>query len=304
MIRPPGAPTCPACLGITEPTTITVTAEGALRRLHRCIGCGSQSWSGGEHAVSTYWEGYKGIQAFDLYKNPETIAAYHARYAKAYDAMVEALGRAPTRVLDYGGGIGNYAAWLEGKNVATLTMDADEAAVEAAKGRGLHACLPEGASSQAEDGGFDAVTLWDVVEHTNEPVDLLASALKYVAPGGITFLETPDAGFLLRTAVRASHRASRGHLDASAPLYYWEHKVYLTLQGLRTLLARNGFGIVWVDRWTSPRGKMVNIFDRESEGDSQPGLYRAMARAYPIASAAVEFFGGGNKLVVVARRVS
>ena len=249
-------------------------------------------------ATSTYWEGYK----VDLYNAPDTQAAYHARYERAYAAMSEALGRAPQRVLDYGGGIGNYAAWLAERGSATLTIDTDEAAVEAAQARGLHACIAERLAAAADPAGYDVVALWDVIEHTDEPAELLATALRYVSPGGIAFLETPDAGFLLRGAVRAAHRASRGRLDLTSPLYYWEHKVYLTLQGLRTLLARTGFGVVWTDRWTSPRAKMVNIFVRESHKDSQPGLNRALARAYPLASASFDLLGGGNKLVVIARR--
>jgi hypothetical protein len=36
-------------------------------------------------------------------------------------------------------------------------------------------------------------------------------------------------------------------------------KIYLTREGLRTLLARTGFGEVWTERWTSPQSKMTRM---------------------------------------------
>jgi SAM-dependent methyltransferase len=293
---------CPACLCVTKPTSVTVDGDGTLRRLERCTGCGSQSWSATARGVttSTYWKGHK---AFDLYSSPETRAAYHQRYRRAHAAMTKVLGRQPQRVLDYGGGIGNYAAWLEGQGIETLTLDTDQGAVDAARGRGLNACLPEELATAADPNGYDVVTLWDVIEHTDQPADLLAAAFGHVAPGGIAFLETPDGGFPLRAAVRAAHRASGGRLDLTSPMYYWEHKTYLTRQGLRILLARNGFAEMWAERWTSPRAKMVKIFDREGGGANRPNLYRALARIYPLASEVVELVGGGNKQIVIARRV-
>jgi SAM-dependent methyltransferase len=293
---------CLACLGLTEPTSITVEGDGGIRRLERCIGCGSQSWSTDARgaATSTYWEDYK----FDLYSAPDVRAAYHRRYERSTAAMTMVLGQAPERVLDYGGGIGNYAAWLEEQGVVTLTMDTDQGAVQAARARGLRACVAEELATAADPAGYDVVTLWDVIEHTEQPAELLATALAHVAPGGIVFLETPDAGFPLRWAVRAVHRATGGRLDLTSPLFYWEHKIYLTREGLRTLLARTGFGEVWTERWTSPQSKMVSIFGRESGGDNQPSLYRALARVYPLASKAVELAGGGNKQIVIARRAT
>jgi len=298
-----GGDPCPACLGLTTPTSITVEGDGATRRLERCTGCGSQSWSTQARgaATSTYWEDYK---AFDLYGEPLVQAAYHARYERAHAAMTSALGRAPQRILDFGGGIGNYADWLEQRGVATLTVDADQGAVEAARARGLRACVTDELEATADPAGYDVVTLWDVIEHIEDPAILLASVLAHVAPGGLVFLETPDAGFPLRWAVRAGHSVTNGRLDLTSPLYYWEHKVYFTRDGLRTLLARVGFGEVWGERWTSPRAKMVNIFDREGGGDNKPGFYRMLAKAYPLASQAVELTGGGNKQVVIARRAT
>jgi hypothetical protein len=70
------------------------------------------------------------------------------------------------------------------------------------------------------------------------------------------------------------------------------------------LLARTGFAETWSERWTSPREKMVKIFDREGSGADRSSLYRALARIYPLASEVVELLGGGNKQIVIARRVT
>ena len=43
--------------------------------------------------------------------------------------------------------------------------------------------------SQAE--AFDAVTLWDVIEHVNYPVRTLESAVRTLRAGGWLFIDTP-----------------------------------------------------------------------------------------------------------------
>jgi 2-polyprenyl-3-methyl-5-hydroxy-6-metoxy-1,4-benzoquinol methylase len=147
----------------------------------------------------------------------------------------------------------------------------------------------------------DAVTLWDVIEHVFTPDDIVAPAVARLAPGGVLLLETPDGAFPVRTAVRAVHAASGGRADFTRSLYYWEHKSYFTVAGLRSILRRHGLEIAAVRRETSPRAKMQQMFDYYAAKDRTPGE-RLLARAWPVMETTARRAGIGNKLIVVARK--
>jgi hypothetical protein len=138
-----------------------------------------------------------------------------------------------------------------------------------------------------------------VIEHTSEPAILLEQACAALAPGGALFFETPDARFPLRKGTLGVHRATGGRVDRTGALYYWEHKVYFTENGLRRLLDRHGMRTVAVQRWTSPRAKMTKLLaDPGALGSS--ALYRGVGRVYPYADQILERVALGNKLIVVA----
>lgn len=61
---------------------------------------------------------------------------------------------------------------------------------------------------------FDAVTMWDVVEHVVDPHSLLASARRFLRPGGVLILETQnvDSAFARLLGKRWQHFKHREHL--------------------------------------------------------------------------------------------
>jgi SAM-dependent methyltransferase len=78
---------------------------------------------------------------------------------------------------------------------------------------------------------FDAVTLWDVLEHLPEPRSVLEQAQQLLRPGGRLVLTTGDVGSLL---ARASGPA--WHLYTLP-----EHLFFFSRPSLRQLLSRSGF---------------------------------------------------------------
>jgi SAM-dependent methyltransferase len=47
---------------------------------------------------------------------------------------------------------------------------------------------------QQFDGAFDAIVVWDVVEHLWDPRNVLARLVEHLRPGGTLILSTPDIG--------------------------------------------------------------------------------------------------------------
>ena len=309
---------CPACGTPGRPLALVVE-PGC--RLVRCSGCGTQylrqihSGSARDDGTgdgsgdqgpdgadagtdSEYWEEYK----FEVYDSDDVRRGYDERYDLAFDMLRARMGPATT-VLDVGCGVGNFLDWARRHDLDAVGVDVEPRAVAAARDRGLKAALPEDLDEfLGATGTVGVVTLWDVVEHVFDPDDFLGRFVPRATPGGALLLETPDASFPVRAVFRALHWISRGRVDLVGAMYYWEHKVYFTEDGLRRLLAAHGCELLEVRRLTSPRAKMAHTFSHDLE--RQPSLAgRVLAVAWPVAERVFGLLGWGNKLIVLARRL-
>jgi SAM-dependent methyltransferase len=83
------------------------------------------------------------------------------------------------------------------------------------------------------DGGYDVVTMWDVVEHLPDPALDLRAVYGALRPGGIFALSTMDVDALF-----ARLAGSRW------PWYMQMHLVYFSRRTLTEMLRREGFHIV------------------------------------------------------------
>ncbi|MGD9124440.1 MAG: class I SAM-dependent methyltransferase, partial [Desulfarculaceae bacterium] len=81
-----------------------------------------------------------------------------------------------------------------------------------------------------EDAGFDLVTLWDVLEHTPDPLAVLAECRRVLKPGGLLVVNYPDIASLPSRAM-----GRRWVFLLSVHLYYF------TPQTIRAALEKSGF---------------------------------------------------------------
>lgn len=82
------------------------------------------------------------------------------------------------------------------------------------------------------DGSFDCVTMFDVIEHLDDPRKELLDVWRVLRPGGLLVLVTPDAGALM-SKLLGSHWLEMKR----AP----EHLHFFTVPGLTRLLSLSGF---------------------------------------------------------------
>jgi SAM-dependent methyltransferase len=99
----------------------------------------------------------------------------------------------PGRILDLGGGRSGLAGLLYADaEVVTLDIDAGLAGQGPFGRTGLFIC-GDACRLPFADGVFDAVALFDVLEHVDDDKTAAAEALRVTRPGGVVLLSTPTA---------------------------------------------------------------------------------------------------------------
>jgi 2-polyprenyl-3-methyl-5-hydroxy-6-metoxy-1,4-benzoquinol methylase len=292
---------CPACRCFA--TRLSLLIDGRYQ-IYRCSACKTEFFRLNLHAPhlvernvqSEYWEPHK----FAFYSDPRVQEAFAKRYGEIVDTASQAV--APVQsVLDVGCGTGNFLTFAQHRGLDAVGVDVDPDAVETARRRGLNAFHMADLDSVAGSGQFDALSMWDVVEHLIDPFEVLATLLPRVRPGGVLMFETPDGGFPLRRAVLRLHAISGGRIDLTSPLYYWEHKIYFTTAGFARLMDRLSCDVVDVRRTTSVREKMSAVLGYEAASHGTWGR-RALANSWPLLERASARARLGNKLLIIARK--
>jgi 2-polyprenyl-3-methyl-5-hydroxy-6-metoxy-1,4-benzoquinol methylase len=152
------------------------------------------------------------------------------------------------KVLDFGCATGAFIAVAKNR-FAIWGTDISPQAISAAKL--AHAEIADrffvtGATApKLPEDGFDAVVLWDVVEHLGDPVDVVRRMAGYLKPGGVIAISTPNIGAPLARIM------GKRWAFMTPP----EHVVFFNRESLRRLVKTAGaVPIAWMTR-----GKWVNV---------------------------------------------
>lgn len=141
------------------------------------------------------WMTHEAIQA--CIQQTQTPAGLMARalhrveHALRIEALTRELrGDGPLRVLDFGCGYGEFVAMC-------VQFGFEAWGVDRATAKRLHAKLPVHASidefvAAAGAPKLHALTLFETLEHLDDPRGVLEALTRHVLPGGILVLETPD----------------------------------------------------------------------------------------------------------------
>jgi len=199
--------------------------------------------------------------------------------ATARMALAQIELHAHGRLLDFGCWVGFLASEAMARGWEVVGVEPSRWAAERARARGVEVV-------EEPSGTFDAVVLGDVIEHLPDP----AAILERVAPGGVVWLATPDAGSRIARALGKR---------------WWSviptHVHLFTRRSMRALLERNGFEVVAMG--TSPKSFSVAYY-LERLGGYWPPLARALVGAARAAGVADRQWTPDfrDRFYVVARR--
>lgn len=142
--------------------------------------------------------------------------------------------RAGARLLDVGAAFGFAVAEAERRGYRAVGVEISRDAARRAGGRAQgRISVADAASLPFADGAFDAITLWDVVEHLGDPHAAIREIARLLRPGGQLVLTTGDVE---SWAARLS--GARWHLYTLP-----EHLFFHSRRSLERLLATHGLRV-------------------------------------------------------------
>lgn len=208
------------------------------------------------------------------------------------------------RLLDVGSSEGAFLRLARGDGWEVRGLDPDPHAVQAARAQGIEVLHGWAGEAVPFDGHFDAVTLWDVVEHLPNPDAVAAWLADTVRGGGRVLVLTPDATSFLDRIAALERGATGGRSQRMTTLCLNRYHLHrFTPQGLRLLFERHGFRVEALERtqvFSLRPERYLSGFAPGIRGwTPSAGLNRALSRAL---FALLRGSGIRNKLLLVARR--
>ena len=142
------------------------------------------------------------------------------------------------RILDVGAGVGTFLAVAKERGWETVGVEISEFAARYAREHfGVEVLQGTVSAVNLPDEGFDAVTMWDCIEHLRDPREELAHAWRLLRPGGFLFAATMNMDSFDAKLLRENWT------DIIRPPF---HTYYFSVRTLRELLERAQFEVAEV----------------------------------------------------------
>jgi 2-polyprenyl-3-methyl-5-hydroxy-6-metoxy-1,4-benzoquinol methylase len=248
--------TCPNC---TDPRSTTAYDLGDYG-LARCAACGllfNDQFPPKESKEKTFSESYyHGVQsqAFqfhgDEYRRDPSAPIFGRWLTKA--------GKAPGKVLDVGCGLGTFLGVARDAGWAVQGLDVSAFAAKTVKEKmGIDVFNGPLTEAPFSDGAFDLVTMWDSIEHVDQPRKYLERAYALLKPDGLMILATDNFDCLGCDVARLSYALTGGLLKYAMRRFYIPYNAtYYTEKQFRGLLDAVGFETTVFEKMEYPIEKI------------------------------------------------
>ncbi|MCI0420186.1 MAG: class I SAM-dependent methyltransferase [Acidobacteria bacterium] len=257
---------CVACNGRVS---LAPSASSGVQ-LARCQDCGSASTNPVPSSAALdegYSQTYYGPENVKFVTALERVVTWETerRARSIHDCL-----QPRSRILEIGCGRGLLLKSLSQLGHECQGIERSElAAARCRKIAGIQIYTQEVRACGFQDGSFDLVVLWHVLEHLDAPGETLDETARILKPGGLLILEVPNlSSFQARLSGRHWF-----HLDLDRHLYHF------TRQGLHQLLAKTGFQTLQTSTFSweqSPFGVLQSLLN--ALGFPREQLYRMLKR--------------------------
>lgn len=202
-------------------------SSGHFGRIVTCKNCGLKYIHPRDEKIEDIYENIKD----EKYLKSEEARIDNARKDIAEIERYQQKGS----ILDIGCGPGLFLKVAREKGWRGQGIELSKWAFEYGKKQGLSMINKNLEDASLESGSFDVVTMWDVIEHVEDPSRLLKEAHRIMKKSGLLVLNTPDIGSLF-----AKLTGKRWWNLMRMHIYYFDRKT------IRKILEKSGFEIIKV----------------------------------------------------------
>lgn len=194
------------------------------------------------------WSSEDLIEAYTAVEDETYVMERQGReltFRKHLQELEKRTGPANGRLLlDVGAYIGVFVEVAAEAGWDAWGIEPSEWAAAEAQKRDLNVIFGTQAAPELAGRQFDVITMWDVIEHVDDPSAELAKAHSLLKPGGWLVVHTMDIDSL---AARL--------LGARWPWLMDMHLHYFSQKTLAQMLENNGYEIVW----SGPQGRYLRL---------------------------------------------
>ena len=156
------------------------------------------------------------------------------------------------KILDIGCGGGLFLSLLKQEGAEVVGIELSDSRAQYAKSKhGLEVHKRPIESDFWQKGyanHFDAVTLWDVIEHVNFPLQVLKCSANVLKQGGLLLIDTPCRDSFYHQFGSFTYRLSSGRfptfLDAMYSSHLFGHKQIFSMHEMRMLFETVGLEVI------------------------------------------------------------
>ncbi len=226
------------------------------------------------------------------------------RFRSKVDFLLKHCPIGKVKVLDIGAGGGLFLHLLKERGIDVYGIEPNPMRIRFAKERyelNLSPRLVE--DSYWQDGYnklFDAITLWDVIEHVNFPTEILRSISTLLKDDGLLFLDTPMRDAFYYRMGELSYKFTFGVFPLFLNMMYskevFAHKQIFSSSQLTSLLQKCGFRVVFLEKiheLSFPYSYYLKRLFHSKRIARIGGLF---------ASRFFNFFKIRNKMILIARK--
>ena len=174
------------------------------------------------------------------------------KFSNQADILARHLSLPGAKILDIGCGGGLFLSLLQARGAHVTGIELSDSRAQYAKTKhGLEIDKhPIESDYWQKDfaNHFDAVTLWDVIEHVNYPQQTLQSAANVLKQGGLLLMDTPCRDSFYHRFGELTYKVTRGKyptfLNAMYSSHLFGHKQIFSTSEMKTLFESAGLEVI------------------------------------------------------------
>ena len=185
------------------------------------------------------WDSDELLSAYNDVEDTTYVNEHEGRiltFSKHLQALEKVAGSGQGRtLLDVGAYTGVFVEVACQAGWDAVGIEPSNWAVAQAQSRGVPVLQGTLSDEALQTRTFDVVTLWDVIEHVDDPAEILRQSFERLKPGGMLAIHTMDIDSLTARL-----------MGARWPWLMAMHIHYFSKQTLAEMVRRIGFDVAWI----------------------------------------------------------